>query len=79
MNEEVSSPLDDFVVTLEYTIKEVNALLGVLAEVPFGKSYMAINSVQMQVAPQFEKAKASLDAALKATKGKSDEPKTTTQ
>ena len=75
MSEEVSSPLDDFVVTLEYTIKEVNALLGVLAEVPFAKSYMAINSVQVQVAPQFEKAKASLEAAIKASKEKSDEPK----
>ena len=66
--------LDDFTVTLEYTIKEVNGLLNLLARLPFVEAVGAINSIQVQVGPQFEKAKAGLDAVLKAI----DEPKTTT-
>lgn len=66
--------LDDFTVTLEYTIKEVNGLLNLLARLPFVEAVGAINSIQVQVGPQFEKAKAGLDAVLKAK----DEPKTTT-
>lgn len=71
-----SHPLEDFVVTLEYTVKEINGLLNLIGKLPFGEAYMAINSIQMQVGPQVEKAHASLEAALKATKEKSDESKT---
>lgn len=63
-----NNPLDDFSVTLEYTIKEINALLTLLAKLPFVESVGAINSIQTQVVPQFEKAKASLDAVLKTAK-----------
>lgn len=68
-----NNPLDDFSVTLEYTIKEINALLNALGKLPFIDAIGAINSIQMQVAPQFEKAKSSLDAVLKASKGANDE------
>lgn len=74
MSEEVSNPLDEFTVTLEYTVKEINALLNILAKLPFVEAVGAINSIQVQVGPQFEKAKASLDAVLKAAKeGANDE------
>ena len=79
MSEEVSSPLDEFTVTLEYTVKEINALLNVLAKLPFVEAVGAINSIQVQVGPQFEKAKASLDAVLRSAKKESnDEPKAAT-
>jgi hypothetical protein len=69
-----SNPLDDFSVTLEYTIKEINAMLNALGKLPFIDAIGPINSIQMQVAPQFEKAKASLDAVLKTAKeGANDE------
>jgi hypothetical protein len=72
-----NNPLDDFSVTLEYTIKEINAMLNVLGKLPFVDAIGPINSIQMQVGPQFEKAKASLDAVLKTAKeGPSDEPTT---
>jgi hypothetical protein len=75
MSEQQASqnPLDDFVVTLEYTVREINGLLMLLGKLPFADSYMAINSVQMQAGPQVEKAKESLDAVLKASKGANDE------
>jgi hypothetical protein len=63
-----SNPLDDMSVTLEYTIREINAMLNALGKLPFIDAVGPINSIQVQVAPQFEKAKASLDAVLKATK-----------
>jgi hypothetical protein len=73
-----NNPLDEFSVTLEYTIKEINAILQVLGKLPFIDAIGPINSIQMQVGPQFEKAKASLDAVLKTAKeGPSDEPATT--
>jgi len=73
-----SSPLDDFTVTLEYTVKEINALLNLLGQLPFVQAMGAINSIHVQVGPQVEKAKASLDAAIKASKeGANDEPQAT--
>jgi hypothetical protein len=68
-----SNPLDDMSVTLEYTIREVNAMLNALGKLPFIDAVGPINSIQVQVAPQFEKAKASLDAVLKATKDTTNE------
>jgi hypothetical protein len=74
MSEQPSSnPLDDMTVTLEYTIREVNAMLNALGKLPFIDAVGPINSIQVQVAPQFEKAKASLDAVLKATKDTTNE------
>jgi hypothetical protein len=76
---EVNSPLDEFTVTLEYTVKEINAMLNLLAKLPFIDAVGAINSIQVQVGPQVDKARASLDAVLKASKeGASSEPTTAT-
>jgi hypothetical protein len=74
MSEEVSNnPLDDVIVTLEYSVKEINALLNLLGDLPFLKAVGAINSIQTQAGPQVEKARKSLDAVLKTTKGANDE------
>jgi hypothetical protein len=73
-----SNPLDDFTVTLEYTVKEINAMLNVLAKLPFIDAVGPINSIQVQVGPQFEKAQDSLNAVLKAAKEAKDEPKAAT-
>jgi hypothetical protein len=68
-----NNPLDEVAVTLEYTVREINALLNALAKLPFADAMGPINSIQVQVAPQFEKAKASLDAVLKANKDAANE------
>lgn len=69
MSEEVgNNPLDEVSVTLEYTVREINALLTALSKLPFAESVVIINSIHTQVGPQFEKAKASLDAVLKTVK-----------
>lgn len=74
MSEEVSNnPLDDVTVTLEYTVKEINALLNLLGELPFLKAIGAINSIQTQAGPQVEQARKSMDAVLKTTKGAANE------
>jgi hypothetical protein len=78
MSEEVSNnPLDEVSVTLEYTVKEINAILTALSELPFAKVVGIINSVHTQVGPQFEKAKISMETVLKAAKEAANEPKTT--
>ena len=77
MSNEVSNNLlDDVSITLEYTIKEVNALLTALAQLPFGEVVSVINSIHTQVGPQFEKAKASMDAVVKASEEAANESKT---
>jgi len=70
MTDEVKQPdpLDDVVVTLEYTIREINAMLVTLSKAPYEYAYGPINSIHAQVGPQFQKAKASMEAALKAIK-----------
>jgi hypothetical protein len=70
MSEPANNPLDEVSVTLEYTVREINALLNLLGKLPFIEAVGAINSIQVQVGPQFEKAKAGMDAVLKATKEK---------
>ena len=74
MSEEASNnPIDDVIVTLEYSVKEINALLNLLGELPFLKAVGAINSIQTQAGPQVEKARKSLDAVLKTARGANDE------
>lgn len=76
MSEEVSNnPLDDVSITLEYTVKEINALLNLLGELPFLKAVGAINSIQTQAGPQVEKARVSLEAVLKSAKNTDGVPK----
>jgi hypothetical protein len=69
MKEKVEAALDDFAVTLEFSVKEVNALLNMLntpIQVPAITLVSFINAIQMQAAPQVEKAKASLEAVFNA-------------
>ena len=60
--------LDDFNVTLEFSVKEVNALLNVLAQSPFIQVVAFINEIQAQAGPQVEQAKTNLEAVEKAQK-----------
>jgi hypothetical protein len=60
--------LDDFNVTLEFSVKEINALLNVLAQSPFIQVVGFINAIQNQASPQVEQAKTSLEAVEKAQK-----------
>ena len=69
MTEEVKNLLDDFVVTLEFPVKEVNALLNVLntpLQVPTTTFAAFINAIQQQAGPQVKKAEESLAAVAKA-------------
>jgi len=63
--------LDDFNVTLEFSVKEINALLNVLAQSPFIQVVGFINAIQEQAGPQVEHARASLEAVEKAQKDES--------
>ena len=60
--------LDDFNVTLEFSVKEINGLLNVLAQSPFIQVVGFINEIQAQAGPQVEQAKNSLEAVEKAQK-----------
>jgi hypothetical protein len=67
-NKELPS-VDDFVVTLEMSVKELNALLNVLNtpnQVPTTTYVAFINMIQMQAGPQVQKAQDSLAAVAKA-------------
>ena len=67
------NPLDDFVVTLEFPVREVNALLDILNtpnQVPTTTFVAFINAIQQQAAPQVKKAQEGLDAVAKVN----DEP-----
>jgi hypothetical protein len=69
MNEEVKNKLDDFAVTIEMSVKELNALLNVLNtpnQVPTTTYVAFINMIQMQAGPQVQKAQESLEAVAKA-------------
>jgi hypothetical protein len=76
MTEEVKNMLDDFSITLEMSVKEVNALLNVLNtpnQVPTTTFVAFINMIQMQAGPQVKKAEENLAAVAKAK----DEPQAT--
>ena len=63
--------LDDFNVTLEFSVKEINALLNVLAQSPFIQVVGFINAIQEQAGPQVEQARKSLEAVEKAQQNES--------
>jgi len=65
MNKEL---LDDFNVTLEFSVKEINALLNVLGQSPFIHVAGFINAIQKQAGPQVKQAQDSLEAVEKAQK-----------
>lgn len=67
-NKELPS-VDDFVVNLEFAVKEVNALLNILNtpnQVPATTLVAFINIIQQQAAPQIIKAQEGLAAVAKA-------------
>lgn len=69
MKEKVEAALNDFAVTLEFSVQEVNSLLNILNtpnQVPAITLVNFINAIQMQAGPQVDKAKASLEAAFNA-------------
>jgi hypothetical protein len=69
MTDQVKNMLDDFVVTLEFPVKEVNALLNILNTpnaVPTTTFVAFINMIQQQAGPQVKKAEESLTAVAKA-------------
>jgi hypothetical protein len=74
MSEATTPSVDDFVVTLEMSVKEVNALLNILNtpnQVPTTTFAAFINLIQQQAGPQVQQAQDSLAAVAKAQ----DEPK----
>jgi hypothetical protein len=76
MTEEIKNMVDDFVVTLEFSVKEINSLLNVLntpSQVPTTTFAAFISMIQQQAGPQVQKAQDSLAAVAKAQ----DELKTT--
>lgn len=76
MTQETNNPLDDFSVTLELAVREVNALLNILNtpnQVPTTTFVAFINLIQQQAGPQVQKAQESLAAVAKAQ----NEPKAT--
>lgn len=76
MSEKELPSVDDFAVTLELTVKEVNVLLNILnmpSQVPSTTLVAFINLIQQQAGPQALKAQESLAAVAKAQ----DEPKAT--
>jgi hypothetical protein len=75
-NDSTTPVVDDFVVTLEFAVKEVNALLNILNtpnQVPATTLVAFINLIQQQAGPQVQQAQESLEAVTKAQ----DEPKAT--
>lgn len=69
------NPLDDFVVKLEFPVREVNALLNILNTpnaVPTTTFVAFINAIQQQATPQVKQAQEGLDAVAKAN----NEPQT---
>jgi hypothetical protein len=68
MNDKVKELLDDFNVTLEFSVKDINSLLNILAQMPFIQVVGFINEIQNQAGPQVEKARKSLEAVAEAQK-----------
>jgi hypothetical protein len=76
MSEATTPSIDDFAISLEFTVAELNSLLNTLNtphQAPATTLVGFINAIQRQAGPQVVKAKESLAAVEKAQ----DEPKTT--
>jgi len=77
MSEKELPSVDDFVVNLEFAVKDINTLLNILnmpSQAPVVTLAAFINGIQMQAGPQVQKAQDSLAAVAKAQ----DEPQATT-
>jgi len=71
MSENVKEMLDDFVVTIELSIKDINVLLNCLNtphQMPTTTAVYFINALQNQAGPQVEKARKDLETVSQATK-----------
>jgi len=69
MSEKELPSVDDFVLNIEMSVKEVNGLLIVLNtpnQVPTTTYVAFINLIQQQAGPQVQQAKDSLEAVAKA-------------
>jgi hypothetical protein len=76
MSEKELPSVDDFVVNLEFAVKDINTLLNILnmpSQAPVVTLAAFINCIQMQAGPQVQKAQDSLAAVAKAQ----DESETT--
>ena len=71
MSEKIKQMLDDFSVTTELTVKDINTLLNCLnmpSQMPATTAIYFINLFQNQAGPQVEKAKKDLETISQATK-----------
>ena len=68
MSEQVKELLNDFNVTLDFSVANLNVLLNVLAQAPYIQAAGIIDEIQRQAVPQIEQARKSLEAVEKATK-----------
>ena len=69
MSEKELPSVDDFVVNLEFAVKDINTLLNILnmpSQAPVITLAAFINGIQMQAGPQVQKAQDSLAAVAKA-------------
>ena len=67
--EKIIEKLNDFSVTLEFTVRELNEIVNILnlpTQVPVTALFGLISAIQKQAGPQIEKAKEGLEAALNA-------------
>ena len=65
MNEKIMKALDEVGITLEMTLRDVNALLNILNMPQSSQcvlNAMFIQEIQRQASPQAEKAKATIEA-----------------
>jgi hypothetical protein len=54
MSETTPNPLDNKVLVLNLTVKEINTILYYLGEMPFVQTAPSINAIQMQCRPQVD-------------------------
>ena len=50
-------PLDSKILTLKFTVKEINSILNTLGGLPFIQAVGLINAIQSQCGPQIESLK----------------------
>ena len=71
MNDKVKEMLNNFNVTLEFSVDNINALLNILAKEPYIQVAGIIGEIQRQALPQIDQARKNLEAVEKATKDES--------
>ena len=71
MSDKVKELLNDFNVTLEFSVGDINALLNILAKEPYIQVAGIIGEIQRQALPQIDQARKNLEAVEKATKDES--------